>query len=424
MTIEPGASAVFRGEVDRDGPVIGESYVDLVQVRYRYRIYPSPSQQQALARAFGCARVVYNDCLRLRDQCHAAGEKITDTEVQRRVITLAKLTPERAWLAEVGSVVLVQACQDARRAYRNWFRSISAKRKGFKVGHPVVRRKHGRQSVRLTRNGFALRGEHLYVTKVGGLKVRWSRRLPSVPSSVTVIREPDGRYYASFVVERQPAPLPAGDREVGIDVGLHRLVVTSDGEIIANPRFLRSRQRHLARAQRSLSRKKKGSANRAKARRRVAVLHRKVRETRRDHAHKTALRLVRDNQAVYAEDLSITGLARTRLARSVHDAGWGQLLRLIEEKAACCGREFHRIGRFVPTSQTCSECGVLEGPKPLSIRAWQCAACGAVHDRDVNAARNILAAGRADRLNACGGSVRPPVMVAALGEAGTHRGAA
>jgi putative transposase len=343
--------------------------------------------------------------------------------MQRRVVTLAKCTPERAWLSEVSSVVLVQACQDARRAYRNWFDSVSG-RAGRKIGHPVFRRKHHRQSVRLTRNGFALRGERLYVAKVGELRVRWSRALPAVPSSVTVIGEPDGRYYASFVVERAPAPLPACGGEVGIDVGLDRLAVTSDGEIIANPRFLRSKQRQLARAQRSLARKQKGSANRAKACRRVAVAHRKVREARRDHAHKTALGLVRDNQAVYAEDLSITGLARTRLARSVHDAGWGQLLRLIGEKAGHYGREFHQIGRFVPTSQLCSACGANDGPKPLSVRAWQCVICGAIHDRDVNAARNILAAGRADRLNACGGSVRPPAMAAAPGEAGTHRGAA
>ena len=214
-------------------------------VRYRYRIYPSPGQRQALARAFGCARVVYNDCLRLRDDGHGRGEKISDTEVQRRVVTLAKRTPERAWLAEVGSVVLVQACQDARRAYRNWFDSVSGQRRGRKVGHPVFRRKHGRQSIRLTRNGFALRGQRLYVAKVGELKVRWSRGLPSAPSSVTVIGEPDGRYYASFVVERALAPLASCGREVGIDVGLDRLVVTSDGEIIPNPRFLRSRQRRL-----------------------------------------------------------------------------------------------------------------------------------------------------------------------------------
>ncbi len=207
-------------------------------------------------------------------------------------------------------------------------------------------------------------------------------------------------------------------------MGLNRLAVTSGGEIIANPRFLRARQRRLAKAQRALSRKRKGSANRAKARHRVAVVHRRVRETRRDHAHKTALWLIRDNQAVYAEDLAVSGLARTRLAKSVHDASWGQLLRLLAEKAEHYGRGFHRVGRFVPTSRTCSACGANDGPKPLGVRAWTCAACGVVHDRDINAARNVLAAGRAERLNACGGDLRPPPAVAVPSEAGTHRGAA
>jgi len=164
-----------------------------VQVRYRYRIYPSPGQQRALARAFGCARVVYNDCLRVREECHAAGEKISDTEVQRRVITLAKATPERAWLGEVASVALVQACQDARRAYKIWFDSLAGRRKGPKIRHPKPRRKRGRQCIRLTRNGFSLHGERLYVAKVGEIKAAWSRDLPSVPSSVTVIRDSDGR---------------------------------------------------------------------------------------------------------------------------------------------------------------------------------------------------------------------------------------
>jgi putative transposase len=394
-----------------------------VQVRYRYRLYPSPGQQQALARVFGCARVVYNDCLRVRDEAHAAGEKISDTEVQRRVITLAKLTPERAWLGEVASVALVQACQDARRAYKNWSDSLSGLRKGPKIRHPKPRRKHGRQSIRLTRNGFSLHGQHLYVAKIGDIRVQWSRDLPSVPSSVTVIREPDGRYYASFVAQREAAPLPPCNREVGIDLGLASLAVTSDGDVIPNPRFLRAKERRLARAQRMLSRRQKGSANRARARRRVAALHRKVRETRLDHAHKTALRLVRDNQAVYAEDLPVSGLARTRLAKSVHDAGWAQLLRLIEEKAAQYGRTFTRIGRFEPTSQVCSACGVKDGRKPLSVRTWACPACGTVHDRDVNAARNILAAGRADNPNACRADARPR-LVAAGAEAGTHRSAA
>jgi putative transposase len=187
----------------------------------------------------------------------------------------------------------------------------------------------------------------VYLAKVGEVKVRWSRELPAQPSSVTVIREPDGRYYLSFVVDRQARPLPVIDQETGIDLGLDRLAVTSDGEIIANPRFLRKRLRKLASLQRAASRKQKGSANRAEANKRVAVLHRKVRNARLDHAHKTALRLVRDSQAVYAEHLAVSGLARTRLAKSVYDAGWSQLLRLLAEKADHHGRTFHQIGRFV-----------------------------------------------------------------------------
>ena len=147
-------------------------------VRYRYRLDPSPGQRHALARVFGCSRVVYNDCLRLRQQCYAAGEKISDSEVQRRVITMAKVTAERQWLAQAPSVALVQACNDARRAYRNWFDSLSGKRKGRQIGRPVLRRKRRRQSIRLTRNGFSLRGSRLYVPKVGEIRVRWSRSLP------------------------------------------------------------------------------------------------------------------------------------------------------------------------------------------------------------------------------------------------------
>jgi putative transposase len=384
-------------------------------VRYRYRLDPTGSQCQALARAFGCARVVYNDALRLREAARVAGETLRDAEVQRRVVTLAKRTPERAWLGEVASVALVQACQDARRAYRNWFDSLSGRRKGRRVGHPRLRTKRGRQSIRLTRNGFALHNGRLYVAKVGKVRVRWSRPLPTVPSSVTVIREPDGRYYASFVLERVQTPLPQVARTAGIDLGLDRFatVVGSDGttEQVANPRYLRADERRLARAQRRLARKRKGSANRAKARHRVAVAHRKVRDRRADHHHKLALRLVRENQAVAVEDLAVAGLARTRLAKSVHDVGWGLFVRLLEEKAAQYGRRVVKVGRWEPTSQTCSVCGHRDGPKPLSVRSWGCQVCGVIHDRDVNAARNILnilvAAGLAETQNACGGSVRP-----------------
>jgi putative transposase len=400
-----------------------------VLVRYRYRIDPTPGQRQALARTFGCARVVYNDALVERQRAYHAGEKLSDTEVQRRVVTLAKQTTGRAWLGEVASVVLVQACQDAGRAYRNWFDSLSGKRKGRRVGHPRFRTKHARQSIRLTRNGFALHGGRLYLAKVGEVRVRWSRELPSVPSSVTVIREPDGRYYASFVVVRDPSPLPPVARTAGIDLGLVFLatVAASDGtiETVANPRHLRAAARRLARAQRVLSRKQKGSANRAKARHRVAVAHRKVRDKRADHHHKLALRLIRENQAVAVEDLAVAGLARTRLANSVHDAGWATLVRLLEAKVAEHGRLVVKIGRWEPTSQTCCACGHRDGPKPLSVRAWGCRACGTIHDRDSNAARNILvAAGLAETQNACGGSVSPGATLAVAGEAGTHRGTA
>lgn len=409
--------------------VIDQCYSDHVSiVRYRFRAYPTPGQEQMLARTFGCARVVYNDCLRLRQDAHAAGEKLSDTDVQRRVVTLAKATPEREWLGEVASVALVQACQDARRAYRNWFDSMSGKRKGRKMGAPRFRSKRdNRQSVRLTRNGFALRDNgRVYVAKVGDLRVEWSRPLPSVPSSCTVIREADGRYYVSFVVERAEQPLQPVEHEVGVDLGLDRLAVTSDGEIIGNPRHLRSAQRRLGRAQRALSRKQRGSANRRKAVRRVAVLHRKVREARLDAHHKLALRLVRNNQAVHLEDLSVAGLARTKLARSIHDAGWATLVRLIEEKAAHHGRTVVKVDRRFPSSQLCSTCGHRDGPKPLSVRAWTCTACGTEHDRDLNAARNVLAEGRriaaglAEIENACGAGVRRGSGLAVGDEAGTR----
>ena len=268
--------------------------------------------------------------------------------------------------------------------------------------------------MRLTRNGFVVRPNgRVYVVKVGDLRVEWSRPLPSVPSSCTVIREADGRYYVSFVVERAEQPLPSITAEVGVDLGLDRLAVTSDGEIIDNPRHLRSAQRRLGRAQRALCRKQRGGANRRKAVRRVAELHRKVRETRLDHHHKLALRLVRDNQAVHLENLSVAGLARTRLARSIHDAGWSTLVRLIEEKATHYGRAVVKVDRLFPSSQLCSACGHRDGPKPLSVRSWTCPVCGVEHDRDLNAARNLLAEGRriaaglAEIENACGAGVRP-----------------
>lgn len=379
-----------------------------MQLRYNYRVYPTPGQQVSLARAFGCARVVYNDALRARRDAYVSGEKISDTEVQRRVVTEAKRTPERAWLGEVASVALVQACQDARTAYRNWFDSISGKRKGRRIGAPRFRsRKDNRQAIRLTRNGFTLRENgRLYAAKIGELEVRWSRELPSVPSSVTLIKDAAGRYFVSFVVQVDERPLSLVESEVGIDLGLTTFAVLSSGKIIASPRFLRQAERRLRKAQQSLSRKEKGSKNRVKAPVRVAKAHARVADTRRDWAHKHSTAIIRDNQAVFVEDLCVSGLARTRLAKSVHDAGWGMFIRMLEEKAARYGRTFAKVDRWFPSTRMCSVCGVLSGKKPLHVRKWTCT-CGTVHDRDLNAAENILAAGRAERVNACGGAVSP-----------------
>lgn len=378
-----------------------------MQLRYQYRVYPTLSQRNMLARSFGCARVVFNDALRTRRESYLAGTRLSDTDVQKLVVTAAKRTDERQWLRDVSSVVLVQACQDARRAYRNWFDSLSGKRKGRKVGPPRFRsRKDHRQSIRLTSNGFSLRDNgKLYVAKVGELAVRWSRALPSEPSSVTIIRDSSGRYFASFVVQVEATELPPVGDEVGIDLGLTTFAVLSNGKTISSPKFLRRAERKLLKAQQSLSRKEKGSNNRAKARIRVAKAHAKVADTRRDWAHKKSTALIRENQAIYVEDLCVIGLVRTRLAKSVHDAGWGMFTTMVQEKATRYGRYFAKVDRWFPSSQLCSACGRADGKKPLSVRTWSCQGCGAVHNRDLNAAKNILAAGQAERLNACGESV-------------------
>ncbi|MEV2220121.1 transposase [Nocardia vinacea] len=394
-----------------------------MQLRYNFRLYPTPGQIATLARAFGCARVVFNDALRARQNAHAAGLPYLTEAALSKALTESKKTPQRAWLGEVSSVVLQQALADLNSAYRNFFQSVTGKRRGSQVAPPRYRsRKDNQQAIRFTRNAHFMvtPGGKLRLPKIGDVPVRWSRELPSNPSSVTVIRDAAGRYFASFVVQVDDEPLPSVDTEVGIDLGLSTFAVLSDGTVIESPRFFRRAERRLRKAQQALSRKQKGSNNRVKARLRVAAAHARVAAARRDWAHKHSTMIIRDNQAVYMEDLCVTGLARTRLAKSVHDAGWGLFIRLLREKAARYGRHFGTVNRFFPSSQLCSACGVVDGPKPLNIREWTCG-CGAVHDRDLNAAINILAAGRAERRNACGGQVRPEPVPAQADEAGTHR---
>ncbi|WP_131784725.1 RNA-guided endonuclease InsQ/TnpB family protein [Protofrankia symbiont of Coriaria ruscifolia] len=393
-----------------------------MQLRYGFRLYPSAGQRTALARAFGCARVVYNDALWMRETARAQGLPFPKTgDLSKLLITEAKKTPERAWLADVSAVVVQQSLRDLDTAYRNFFDGLKGKRP--RMGAPRYKSKRDtRQAVRFTANArWSLTpGGKLRLPKIGDVEVRWSRRLPSAPSTVTVVRDSAGRYFASFIVETgEESPFPETPAEIGIDLGLTHFAVLSDGTKIGSPRFLRRAEKRLKKAQRDLSRKKKGSANRAKARVKVARAHARVADARREFHHQLSTRLIRENQAVAVEDLAVKGLARTRLAKSVHDAGWSAFVAMLEYKAVRYGRTFVRIGRFEPTSQVCSACGVKDGPKPLAVREWTCAVCGTVHDRDVNAAVNVaLAAGLA--VSVRGAQVRPAPVPAPRGEAGTH----
>jgi len=358
---------------------IKRKYVLYVQLRYNYRLYPTPRQQQSLARAFGCARVVFNDALRARQEAFEAGlPYITDAELSAR-LTAVKATPERAWLGGVSAVVLQQALADLTAGYRNFFASLTGRRKGPKIAPPRFRsRKDRRQAIRFTASARfkVLPGGKLRLPKIGDVPVRWSRSLPSDPSSVTVVKDAAGRYFASFVVQAAPETLAPAATVVGIDLGLTHFAVLSDGRKVASPRFLRRAEKKLRRAQQALSRKEKGSKNRDKARVKVARAHARVADARRDFHHQLSTALIRDNQAVAVEDLAVRALARTRMAKSVHDAGWSAFTAMLEYKPRLYGREFHRIGRFEPTSQMCSACGVKDGPKPLHIREWTCAGAG------------------------------------------------
>ncbi len=398
-------------------------YIFSMQLRCRYRLDPWPRHRIALGKAFGCARFVVNDALAFREAAYEAGlPYVTDAELSAR-LTAVKRDPARVWLNDVSSVVLQQALADLNAAYRNFFVSRGGTYKGPMMGRPRFRsRKDHRQAIRFTANARfkVLPNGKLRLPKIGDVPVRWSRPLPSEPSSVTVIRDSAGRYFASFVIETRPAALPRAESLIGIDLGLQHFAVLSDGRKITAPRFLRRAERKLKHRQRDLSRKQKGSKNQDKARVTVARAHARVADARRDFHHQLSTALIRDNQAVAVEDLAVYGLGRTGLAKSIHDAGWSAFVGMLEYKAWLYRREFHRIGRFTPTSQTCCLCGVKDGPKPLHVRAWRCRSCGAWLDRDINAAVNVAkAAGLA--VTACEAQVRPGAPpLAQRGEAGTH----
>ncbi len=409
--------------------------------RYRYAITPGAFARGRLSRTFGCARVVFNDFVAENRARYMAHEPFLSGFSAMKQMALSKKSSERFWLSEVSDSVLQQSIRDAAAGYRNFFDSVSGKRKGPRVGAPKFKsRRDSKQSARFTRNGFGIRGGYqntasgggrLYLAKIGAIPVVWSRPLPADPTSVTITQEADGKFYASFVVDVPQAAAVAAThpgRGAGLDLGLttYAAVVYTDGarEAIDNPRFFRAGQRRLARTQRSLARKVKGSNNRRKAKLNVARAYRRIANQRLDHAYQVASRLVRENQTISCETLNIRGMAAGRLAKSIHDAGWGQILHILEEKSGQHGRDFHQVPTRFPSSQLCAVCGRRDGPKPLNVRTWVCPGCGTTLDRDFNAATNILiAAGLAEILNACGEDIRQVLASAStapLEEAGTH----
>jgi putative transposase len=363
-----------------------------------------------LSRTFGCVRVVWNRTLAWRHQRYHAEQAKTGFTQASAHLTAMKATEDLAWLNEVPSVPLQQAIRHQQVAYTNFFAG--------RARYPRYKSRNGRQSAEYTRSGFRYRDGRLFLAKTDTpLTFAWS--WPGIdpasvdPSTVTVSRDPDGRWYVSFAVDAaDPERLPATGRAVGIDLGIKDLAVTSDGEKIANPRHLEAKARNLARYQRRQARCQKGSANRAKAKAKVARAHRKVRAARADFLHKTSTRLVRSNDVIVMEDLAVRNMVRNHsLARAISDCGWGAFRQMTEYKAARYGRHVIVVDRWFPSSKTCSACGHLLAELSLKTRHWTCPSCGTRHDRDVNAAKNILAAGLAvgtgNGAHACGADVRP-----------------
>lgn len=372
-----------------------------VKRAFKYRFHPTEAQAAELARTFGCVRYVYNWALALRSEAYSRhGQRISYAQTDL-MLTKLKAEPDTAFLAEVSCVPLQQSLRHLQAAYQGFF-DKRAKYPRFKS------RKRAKASATYTRNGFRWRGGQLFLAKMTEpLDIVWSRPLPEgvEPSTVTVSKDPAGRWFVSMLCEDTVEALAATDAAVGVDAGLTTLVALSTGEKVANPRHERRDRKALAWAQRELARKQPGSANRAKAKVKVARVHARITDRRNDHLHKLTTRLVRENQTIVIEDLTVRNmLGNHSLAHAISDASWHRFRSMLEYKCAWYGRDLVAVDRWFPSSKLCSVCGCLQDKMPLNVREWTCA-CGAVHDRDVNAAKNIKAAGLA--VLACGAGVRP-----------------
>ncbi|MDG4767928.1 transposase [Solwaraspora sp. WMMD406] len=372
-----------------------------VKRAFKYRFYPTPGQAAELARTFGCVRLVYNKALAARTEAWTQRQERVTYHATSAMLTAWKKTEEFAFLGEVSSVPLQQALRHLQTAFTNFW----AKR----ARYPTFKsRKRSRRSAEYTASAFRWRDGRLTLAKMTApLDIVWSRPLPqgAAPSTVTVSQDPAGRWYVSLLCDDRIEQVPASTAVVGVDAGLDSLFTLSTGEKIANPRHERRDRQRLTRAQRNLARKAKGSANRAKARLAVARVHARIADRRRDHLHKLTTRLVRDTQTIVIEDLTVRNMtANHRLARAISDAAWRQFRTMLAYKADWYGRDLVVVDRWFPSTRLCSACGALAERMPLAVRSWTCR-CGRTHDRDVNAARNLLAEGLS--VIACGGGVRP-----------------
>ncbi|WP_245982679.1 RNA-guided endonuclease InsQ/TnpB family protein [Lentzea flaviverrucosa] len=380
-----------------------------VRTAYKCRAYPTPDQVELLNRTFGCVRLVWNKTLAGRSHRYRVKGVRTSYRETDAALTGWKRSEELGFLSEVSSVPLQQTLRHQHTAFRNFFAG--------RARYPRFKTRAGRQSAHYTRSAFRVRDGALTLARTTEpLRFVWSFDEASLvtldPTMVVISREPDGRWYVTFAVDiTATAPLDTTTGAIGVDLGLTHLLVTSDGERIANPRHLARKARNLARYQRRLARCRQGSRNRRKATLKVARAHRKVRNARRDFLHRTTTALVRSAQTIAIEDLNVAGMVRSRsLARAISDASWGELRRQLEYKCDRAGRALVVIDRWFPSSKTCSTCGWRLADLALSTRHWTCPGCRTRHDRDLNAAKNILAAGLAVVRDvpgdACGADVR------------------
>ena len=380
-----------------------------MRTAYRCRAYPDPGQQAVLARTFGCVRLVWNRTLAARHERYAAEGKGTSYAETDRALTAMKRRPEQAFLNEVSCVPLQQALRHQHAAFQAFFAG--------RARYPRFKSCRGRQSATYTRSAFSMRGGVLRLAKISEpIRLVWT--WPGValatlqPTSVTVARDPAGRWFVTLHVDvPDPAPLPPAAHSVGIDLGLTDIAVLSSGEKIPHPRDWERHERNLKRWQRRLARCQKGSKNRAKRRAKTARAHARVTDARRDFLHKLSARIVQGSDVIAVEDLAVRNMVRNRpLARAISCTGWAELRSMLEYKAQRADRTLVAVDRWYPSSKTCSGCGHLLTSLSLSTRTWQCPSCGTRHDRDINAAKNILAAGLAagasNSAHACGGTVR------------------